>query len=299
MADTLSANVAEITQEIITATQMQLPQMAPAMNLITKVEIPAGKNSAEIPRANSTFSVDTPADGDEIVNTQQFDLTSTTISPTLRSQLVRVSYRARHFSQEDLLALISQEAARSQGQDIDTDITAEFANFHTDNDVGTTNTDLVFSVLRTARRLLQDVTVANGGPPPQGSINTLLAPIAVENLITNLGAQAPVATGTATGQQFVSQGLSEEFIRNYFVPGINLVGVPVFWDGYITEDGSADDICAMFASDSIHLAMSKDWSTEQFNESNWLGTILRWFADYNTALGKYTHWGAQITADGA
>jgi len=293
MADTLAANVAAITQEIITATQMQLPQNAPAINLVTRVPIMAGKNSVEIPRANSTFSVDTPADGEELVSGQQFDLTSTTISPVLRSQLARISYRAKHFSQEQLLSLISSEAARSQAQDIDTDITSLFANFHTDNDVGGTNTDITLAVLRTARRVLQGVTVSNGGPPD--NLSVLLAPIPVENLLTNLGVQGVVASSNP----WIPSGFSEELIKKYFVQGINLVGVPVFWDGYMTENGSGDYIGAMFAKDSIHLAMSKDWDVDQFNESNFIGTILRWTADYDASIGKYTHWGAQITADGA
>jgi len=296
MADTLATNVAEITQELIDATVMQMPQVAPLMNLVERKDIPNGRNSVEIPRANSTFSVQTPTEGDDLVNPSQFDLTSTTISPTLRAINVRVSERARYFSQQDILQFISQELARAQGQDVDTDISAEFSNLG--QSAGTTNTDLTIAVLREARRKLQANTVANGGPAPD-PIYTVLAPIPVENLMTNLGLQGVVPNGTATGQQFVSQGLSEEFIRQYFVTGINLVGVGTFWDGYLTEDGSSDFICAMYAKQAIQLAMSKDWDMKQFEESEWIGVILRTVADYNSGVGKYANWGVAITADGA
>jgi hypothetical protein len=296
MVDTLAANVAELSQELVDATVMQMPQVAPLMNLVERIDIPTGRNSVEIPRANSTFSVQTPTEGDDIVESSQFDLTSTSIAPTLRAINIRISERARYFSQQDTLRLISQELARAQGQDVDTDISAEFANFG--QSAGVTNTDLTISTLREARRKLQANTVANGGPSPD-PIYTVLAPIPVENLMTNLGLQGVVPVGTASGQQFVSQGLSEEFIRQYFVDGINLVGVGTFWDGYLTEDGSGDFICSMHSRSALQLAMSKDWDMRQFEESEWIGVIIRSVADYNSGVGKFPNWGVKITADGA
>lgn len=292
MPDTLAANVAEITQEMIAATVMQMPQTAPAMSLFERIPIPQGRNSLEIPRANSTFSVDTPTEGDEIVTSSQFDLTSSTITPTLRVIKVRLSERAQYFSQEQILRLVSQELGRAEGQDIDTDITAEFSNLGLSG--GTTNTDLTVAVLRTAHRQLQDNTVANGGPAPDPLV-TVLAPIAAENLLTNMGTQGVVAS-TAP---WIPSGLSEQFIRQYLVPGTPIVGVPIFWDGYISEDGSGDDICAMASRKAIQYAVSKDWDMRQFEESNWLGVILRARADYNSGVGKYANWGVAITADGA
>ena len=292
MPDTLAANVAELSQELIDATVMQMPQNAPLMNLVERIDIPDGHNAVEIPRANSTFSVQTPTEGDDLVNPAQFDLTSTTISPTLRAINVRISERARYFSSQDILKLVSRELARAQGQDVDTDISAEFANLGLSE--GTTNTDLTLATLRTARRKLQANTVANGGPAPD-PLYTVLAPIPVENLLTNLGVQGAVASTNP----WVPAGLSETFIREYLVPGVNLVGVPIFWDGYLTEDGSGDFICAMYSKQALQLAMSKDWDMRQFEESEWIGVIIRTVADYNSGVGKYANWGVAITADGA
>ena len=129
MADTLAANVTALSQQLVDATVMQMPQVAPLMNLVERIDIPTGRNSVEIPRANSTFSVQTPTEGDDIVESSQFDLTSTSIAPTLRAINIRISERARYFSQQDTLRLISQELARAQGQDVDTDISAELGPF--------------------------------------------------------------------------------------------------------------------------------------------------------------------------
>lgn len=292
-ADTLAANVAEITQELIEATIMQMPQKAPLMNLVTRRDIPKGKNSIEIPRANSTFNVQNPTEGDDLVVSSQFDLTSTTISPTLRAIKVRISERSQYFSQEDILELVSDEFSRAEAQDIDTDLSAEFLNFHTDNDVGATNTDLTVAVMRQGRRLLQAVTVANGGPAPQ-PLYAVLSPVALEDLMTNIGLTGAVSSTSP----WVPAGLSQSLIQQYHAALPQIVGVGVFWDGYLTEDGSSDFICAMFAKKSLWLAISKNWQMRQFEESNFIGVILRAVADYNSGLGAYTHWGSQITADG-
>ena len=259
MPDTLAPNVAELTQELIDATVMQMPQNAPLMNLVERIDIPDGHNAVEIPRANSTFSVQTPTEGDDLVNPAQFDLTSTTISPTLRAINVRISERARYFSREDVLKLISRELARAQGQDVDTDISAEFSNFGLT--AGATNDDLTLAPLRTARRQLQANTVANGGPAPD-PLYTVLAPIPVENLLTNLGVQGAVATNP-----WVPAGLSETFIREYLVPGVNLVGVPVFWDGYLTEVGALQrDLDILQVGTTDRLLVREDFVASQDDE---------------------------------
>jgi len=292
--DTLRTNIAESTQELVEATILQMPQNAPMMNLVTRKMIPKGNDSLEIPRANATATVETPTEGDDLVNSSQFDLTSTTITPTLRAIKYRISLNAQQYSKEDLVKMISEEMARAQGQDIDTDLTAEFANFASGNDVGSTNTDLALSVLRQARRLLQSTTVANGGPAPD-PLFCVLAPIPVEDLFTNLGLQGVVSSNNP----WIPTGLSETLVRRYGLPDDLVVGVKLFWDGYMTEDGSSDFICAMFAKRALWLAVSYDWDMKTFEESNFIGVILRSVALYNSGIGAYDTWGAQITADGA
>ena len=295
MPDTLRAQIAESTQELIDATIMLMPQEAPMPNLVTRRPIPKGKDSLEIPRATTTATVLTPTEGDEITSSSQFDLTSTTITPTLRAIKYRISLSAQRFSKDELVQLISQEMARAQSQDIDTDLTAEFTNFGAGNDVGTTNTDLVLAVLREARRRLKANTVANGGPTPD-PVFAVIAAIPEENLFTNLGLQGLVASTSP----WIPAGMSETLVRTYGLPdNPQLVGVKMFWDGYMTEDASGDFICAMFAKKALWLAVSHDWDMKTFEESNYIGTILRSVALYDSGVGAYPLWGAQITADGS
>lgn len=295
MADTLSANLAETTQEMIAATVALMPQKAPCLQLVTRINIPKGHDRVEVPRVNSTSSVQTPTEGDELSLTSQFDLTSTTIQPTYRAIFVRIHERAEYFSRDDVVKLVSEEMAQTQAQDVDTDITAEFANFDSGNDVGTTNTDLTLAVLRKARRLLMANPRSSGGPVVD-NINLVLAPIPMEDLLTNLGAQGVVSSTNP----WIPNGISEDIIRQYHVPLNNgLVGVSVFWDGYMTQDGSGDFICGMFAKKAVHYAISKDWRIRQFETPQWPGVTLRSTADYNTGIGAYTAWGCQVTADGA
>lgn len=295
MADTLSANIAESVTELVAGTVALMPQKAPCIQLVTRVPIPKGHDRVEIPRVNSTSSVQTPTEGDELSLTSQFDLTSTTIQPTYRAIFVRVHERAEYFARDDLIRLITEEMSQTQAQDVDTDILAEFTNFATGNDVGTTNTDLILAVIRKARRLLMENPRSTGGPVVD-NINLVLAPQPLEDLLTNLGVQGAVANTSP----WVPAGISEDIIRRYHVPLTNsgLVGVNIFWDGYMTVDGSSDYICGMFAKKAIHFAISKDWKIRTFEEAEWPGTILRSTADYNTGIGAFTQWGCQVTADG-
>lgn len=291
MADTLAANVAELTQALIETTVMAMPQHAVCMNVFEELKISKGHNSVLVPRQNSTFTVQTPTEGDEVVTNSQFDLTSTTISPTLRVIKVRLSQRAEYFSKEEILKFISKELARAEGQDLDQDMLAEFVNFG--QSAGTTNTDLTVAVLRQARRLLETNTVANGGPA--NDIVTILSPLVAENVLTNLGVQG-VVSSTAP---WIPNGPSADFIRDYAVQGIPLLGTPVYRDGYMTENGSSDFICAMASKSALQWAVSKNWDMEVFKESSWIGPIIRAVADYNSGVARYPNHGVAITADGA
>jgi hypothetical protein len=296
VADTLAANVAESYQAIIAATQMLMPQKAVMMNLVEKITIPKGHGSVQIPRVNpsSLAGVLQPTEGDEIIATSQFDLTSTTLTPTLRVISYRVSGRAEYFSRDDVVKMVSTEISRAQGQDIDQDLLAEITNFNTANDVGSTNTDLSLATLRTAVRLLQANPVSSGGPA-SAPFFCVISPIANENLMTNLGLQGVVSSTSP----WIPSGMSEELIRTYGIPQNHLVGVTMFWDGYMVENGSGDTLGGMFSREALQLVMSKDWDLKVYDESDWIGPIIRCVADYDSGVGKYSAWGSQITCDGA
>src|SRR3990172_8300774 len=161
MPDTLSANVAESFQELITATIELIPHKYPMPGLVTRETITKGHSTLEIPRVNSVPVVQTPTEGDELVSGSQFDLTSTTITPVKRALYVRVTDRAQYFSKDNVISLVSNQLAEIQSQDMDTDLLAEFANFGTANDVGTTNTDLTLAVVKLAHLMLDQNTYAN------------------------------------------------------------------------------------------------------------------------------------------
>lgn len=293
MADTLSTHVSAAYSEIVERTIAQMPQSAPMLSLARKVVIPKGSNKAELPRVSSVSAVQTPAETDELSTHSRFALTSQTITPTFRAIQVRIHVRAMNYSRDDLVRLVANEMALSQGQDIDTDLLGEFGNWHSDNDVGTTNTDLTLSELREARRILQSVARSKGGPP-RGDVVTVLAPLVAEQVLTDLGAR-----GVGSGSQYIPYGVSEQLIRRFHVSEIPLMGASVFVDGYMAADGAGDYICSMFGREALVWACSMDWQMEIFNEAEWPGVTLRSMADYDAGIGGYPHHGCQITADGA
>ena len=292
MADTLSANISSSYTAMIERTIAQMPQTAPMLSLARKLIVPKGSNSAQIPRVASVSTVQTPNESSELSTTSRFTLASNTISPTFRAIQVRIHVRALNYSQDDLIRLVSDEMALSQGQDIDTDLTGEFANWHTDNDIGATGETLTLAKLRTARRVLQTVPRSKGGPP-RGDIVTVLSPVVAEHLLEDLG-----AGGVGSGSNWIPAGISEQLIRRFHVSEIPLMGTAVFVDGYMGVDGSGDYICSMFGTEALVWACSMEWDMRVFEEAEWPGVTLRSLADYNAGIAGFQHHGCQITADG-
>ena len=291
MADTLVAQISATTVQIIAATIALMPQKAPMMNLVVRKTIPKGHNQLLIPRVNSTSTVQKPTEGDELVTSSQISLTSTTISPTIRAIMVRISERATYFSRDDIVAYVAEEMAQSQAQDIDTDLTSDFTSFG--QSTGSTGVDLTLATARTSRQLLYANTRANGGPAP-APVFMVIPPLVEERLFTNLGLQG-VVSSTAP---WIMNGLSEELIQNYYIPQGQLLGVQMFRDGYMTVNGSSDFICGMFSSQAIWLAVSKDWDMKTFEVPNWIGPVIRSVADYASGIGAYSNWGVKVTAKG-
>lgn len=294
MPDTLFASVSATGQSMIQRAQALMPQQAPCMNLVSKLTIPKGKTQADLPYATSTATVQQLTEGDEVGYADNFTISVSSIVPGIRVIKYKISKRAERFSQEQLTVLVSDEMSRAQAQNVDQLITGQFTNFHTDNDVGSSGTDLAFSALSAAKVLLMRNTVINGGPAP-GKISCVIAPTPYGNLMTNLGAQGVVASSNP----WIPAGLSQDIMKQFAVPGGDLLGgVGIYWDGYMVANGAADYLCAMFSEKAIYYVSSQEWEHDVFSESGWLGVILRSDADYGVGLSPFTHWGSQITADG-
>jgi hypothetical protein len=294
MPDTLFTNVSATAQSAIQRCQALMPQHAPMINLVSKAPIEKGHQQADLPSVGSTSTVQLPTEGDEIAHADTFVINVTSITPAIRAIKYRISKRAERFSKEQLIQLIGDEMAQSQGQNIDELLLTLFASFNAANDVGTTNVDVVFANLRTARRLLKENLRANGGPakPP---IFAVLGPVAEENFLTNLGAQGVVSSTSP----WIPAGMSQDIMQQYAIPGGNLLGgVGIFWDGYIVDNGSGDQIGGMFSKSALYYTVSQEWEHNVFNESEWIGVILRADADYGAGVGPFNRWGSRLICDG-
>lgn len=299
MPDTLFANVSATGQSMILRAQALMPQTAPMISLVSKQAIPKGKTQADMPYVTSRATVQTPTEGDEVSFADTFTISSTSIAPGIKVINFRISKRAERFSQEQLTALVGDEIGRAEGQNVDELLLQQITNFHTDNDTGTTNTDLVFAALRTANRKVKGTSVTNGGPPVGQKVSCVLSPIAHEDLLTSLGAQGVVGSTNP----WIPDGMSKDIMMQYAVPGGQLLGgVGIFWDGYLQDtlvNGSGDTLCGLFAQKALWYVYSQEWEQDVFKEAEWVGVILRADADYGCGTGPITHWGAQITADDA
>ena len=292
MADSLATNFAEVTQELILATVALMPQTAVMMNLVTRQPISKGHDRVEIPRMNATFSVNTPTEGDEIVNGQAYDLTSTTIQPTLRAMYVRASGRAEYFSRDNVMGFLTKELARAQGQDIDTDLLAEFANFTT-TDVGATNRNARLADVRRASRQLDEIAPASGGPSPRPRA-LVVSPMQEEMLLVDAGALGMLSTAGTNTAPWIPDGLSADILKTYHVG--SWFGIPVYRDGYLVSASSAFS-GGLFPKEALMLAISKEWDVKVYDESEWIGPIIRCVADYNSGIPSFATWGVEVLSN--
>ncbi len=301
MPDTLAANIAESEQEIIETTQLLLPTFSPSMNLVMRKTIEKGHATVDLPAVSTVPSVQNPTEGEEVTVTYQYDLTAVTLTPVERSITVRVSKRAERQSGEDLIANISETLAVAQANDIEEDIISQFQNFNSANDLGGNTTDLTLATLRTMMRLLKQNTIANGGPAP-GPISCVISPVAGENLMTDIG----VVGTPGSVSPWIPAGISEEQIKQFGLIAASmqlmLIGSMVYISGAIVDDSfgaaSGGNAAGMFAKKALWLAMAQDWDLETFTESEWLGPILRVYADFDTGVGPRDRWGGFILTDG-
>jgi hypothetical protein len=302
MPDTLTAQIAESVVEMVTTTLELIPHKAVMPNLAIRKTIAKGHDRVEIPRVNSTSAVQTPTEGDELVISSQFDLTSTTIQPTHRAIMVRVHERATYFSKDDVIQLVSEEMSQTQAQDMDQDLLAEFSNLTrftaaTAGIGGGTTVNLVASDLRASRRLLLTNPRSAGGPAP-GRIYAVLGPMQEEDLFTDLGAVGVGGVTITNAPQVIPAGISQEVLLNYHIPQNAIAGMTLFRDGYMTEDANGDSTIGIFSEKALYLAIAKDWDMKVFEVPNWLGVILRSTADYNSGVGGYPAYGGNILVDG-
>lgn len=302
MADTLAAQVAESVSEIVTATIELIPHKSLLPNLVTRKTIGKGHDRIEIPRVNSTSTVQLPTEGDELVLTSQFDLTSTTIQPVRRVVMVRISDRATHFSQDDVIGMVSEEMAQTEAVDMDLDIAAEFTNLTRFSETttgigGGTTVNVVLADLRTARRLLKSNPRASGGPAP-GRIHVVMTPAQEEDLFADFGATG-VAGLTMTSNPANMSGIPQSIIEAYHVPQNQVWGMTMWADGNLVDDANGDSVIGIFSEKALYLAISKEWDMKTFEIPSWDGVILRAIADYNSGVGGYPGWGGRILADSA
>jgi len=297
--DTLFANVSATGQSMILRAQALMPQMAPMINLVSKQSIGKGKTQADLPYVTSMATVQTPTEGDEVVFSDTFTISSISITPGIKAIKFRISKRAERFSQEQLVALVGDEIGRAEGQNVDELLLNQFTNFHTDNDTGTTNVRMTFATLRAANRKVIGTSVPNGGPPTGQKRSVVMSPIGYEDLLTNLGAQGAVNNANP----WIPQGPSMDIMRTYAIPGGDLLGgVGIYWDGYLQGNlvnGAGDTLAGLFAEKALWYVYSQEWEQDTFKESEWIGVILRADADYGVGVGPVNHWGAQITEDDA
>lgn len=300
MADaTLVAQIEESTQEILDTTKLYFDSYSPMAGLSTRKDISKGHDSFEMPFVDSVPNVVHLAEGDDVPITSQFSLSSRTIDPVHRVISFKVSDQAAYLSRDQLITFIAKTMAMEEARDVDRDLLAEISNFTTT--AGTTNTDITVATVRTARRKLQSVATASGGPV-RGNLALVLPPIPLENLMTDLGLQGVVSNAVP----WIPDGYSQDLIKTFHVSdsriNVALMGLSIFTDSNMEGSGggeAGDYTVPLFPREALYLCVWWDWRMKTYDDSDFVGTKVRADAYYNSGVGPYPAHGCAITVDGA
>ena len=289
--DITPADVAAITDTVISTAEVLRPQFTVMERLVTRSPIPRGTNQIDVPYQESIFTPGDLPDGEEISTVQDFKVGTVPLTPTRLHITYRIDERAQRFSLEDIAVMAGRELARSQGQRFETDLLALTDDTGV-QDAGGSGGDITIVFLRTAKRMLLINAVEYGGPAPE-PIYCVIGPHQEFDLQTDLGAISVVASTTP----WIPHGLSEDLIKQYGVSGSALAGVPIFRSGYLNDTNHGTTGGTMFAKVGLILAVSKEWSVRVFEESNWPGPIIRSIGDYGVSLGPFPRWVVDLDCD--
>lgn len=286
--DVLSGDISAIIDTVIATAETLRPQMAPMMSLVTKRSIPKGSNQIDIPFQDAILSPNSLTEGDEIPGVQDFSLDNISITPSMLEITYRIHRRAFSFGLEDISVIAGKELARAQAQRFETDLLNLLDDTGTLTQGGGAGDGMEFDDLMQSKRDLQANAVNQGGPAPE-PVYAVMSSLQQYDLAVDLGARG-VAAVTDNNLGGFTPGLTEDLIRQYGVAGSSLVGVPMFWSGYLTDANVATTGGGMFSRDALILAVSDDWDFKIFEESAWPGLIFRAIADYGTRVGPFPQW---------
>ena len=234
--ETVQSGLTALASTAIAEARHALSNMDDLTRVVRRQILRPGQISAVFPKFGALTAA-ALTDGNAASN-QQFTATGVTLTPAVNSVArATITDLADFSSNLQLQADFGRAAAHAIVKKRNADIWALFAGFT--QSVGTTNTDLTEAALRKARRMIEESGA--GGP-----IYLAVSPRVVEDL---LGLYSTNTNQTADVLRAMS--LTEGKLPSIY--GVT----PLVING-VSEDGSGDYICGMFASDAIGYAESWD-----------------------------------------
>ncbi|KKL67402.1 hypothetical protein LCGC14_2135350, partial [marine sediment metagenome] len=185
------SEIVDIVNEVAESLELEFAVMG---NLVTRRDIPRGRDRVRIPYQTSVFEAQDYTDGDEIAVTQAVGIDTLDLTCSELQITFRITPRALRQPSPDLAAMAGEEKGKAQAEALEVRLLALTDDSGT-QDLGLSNgTDSNIAHIKTMRRMMRNIARIDGGPgkPP---IFCVINPIQEEDLLTDLGV---VAASTAS-----------------------------------------------------------------------------------------------------
>ncbi len=229
MATTVAADLAAGQIAMVASARYQYEHVAVCTNLFNRMTLDPGEKSKFAPKFGTATAVDL-IDGVDMADAQTMSITGTTHTTDEAGCKVIITRKLRHQLKEDAYRAGGIIVGNAMGRKIDKDGLGLFSGL--DSGLGAAGTTITLGYVAAA--VSQCIGQAEPTPLPLVGV---FHPYTVNAFVDAI---SQPSTSNMPGD------LQKEYLLNYWKGNEKIYGMPIFMDGNITIDSSADAYGAIF-----------------------------------------------------
>ena len=266
MAQTATTGSLENAQNIIIATSRYTEEHnAPAMNLIEKFDLPDGAKQVTVPKVGQMTMSDL-VDGQDIIDEEDIGMSTVDLTASEVGAKVIITDKLARQSADNVFSMIGRQLGDGMARKKDRDVIALYTNLNG----GTT--------LGAATKYMKSSNVA--GIIAYAKANKFGSDIYILHHPNAVAYLASEAATTASANNAIPEGYSEDLLRNFWSGIRPINNVPIFEDGNIDIDSSGDGIGVIADKGAMAVLSSVETKTEQQRDASLRATEVVMTSDY-------------------
>ena len=263
MPQTATTGNLESAQKIIlAASRFTEEHNAPAMALVESFTLPKGAKQVTVPKVGQMNMSDL-TDGQDIIDEEDIGMTTVDLTSSEVGAKIILTDKLIRQSAENVFSIVGRQLGDGMARKKDNDITALYSGFGTD--LGTAGSGMTLANLSAV------IAYAKG--------KNFGSQVYVNHHPFTVWDIANTAV-TASATYPVPKGWSEDLLGNFFSGLRPINGVPIFEDGNISIDSSADAIGVIADKTALAVLKSVETRTERQRDASLRATELVMTSDY-------------------